>query len=119
MVQNRKTDLTHVLTGLPSSNVRRRPDENWIDLMDYTDEIIDYLKCTSGDMLERMKQVEQAIDKLPQRERTILTARYIRGLHFNEILKKLPCSERTMYMIHENGLKLLEIPPESQLGSDK
>lgn len=107
-VREQKLGLTRILTGMPSGSGRRM-DDKWIELMEYTDEIIDFLTKESAEILDELKTVSGAIRALPRRESAVLAARYMRGMAFREILKGLPCSERTMYNIHESGLELIDL----------
>lgn len=117
--QERKLGLTKLLTGMPSSNVGKRQDQRWIEIMEYEDEIIDYLTLTTENILHAIQEIDQAISELPQRERTIITARYIKGKSFMDIHKEFPWSERTMYQVHDNALELLPLPPDYQLSQQK
>lgn len=108
-VQNTKIKLTSILTGLPSSNVSKTPDKRWDEVMDYTKELVDYLTDRAKEILIELETFERAIDRLPIRERTVLTGRYIAGLQFKEILKKFPMSEKSMYLVHKHGLELIDM----------
>lgn len=109
-IQQEKLGLTRVLTGMPSSNVTKNMDDVWIDLIDYTDDIIEYLKGILLDRKTRLTEITEAVEQLDERERTVITARYIRGMSFRDILKDLPVSEKTMYNLHQRALQHLEMP---------
>lgn len=94
---------------MPSSNVHKRPDDEWDDILDYMDEIHEYLSDKAHYRLKELEAFEFAIDNLPIRERTVLTARYIAGMEFSEILKKVPISERSLYLAHRKGLELIDM----------
>lgn len=114
-LQERKIGLSsQVLDGLPKGNVAPRIDTKWLDLMDYNDEIIDYLTLIVQDMKEDLEVVVGAVNKLPEREKAVLTARYIRGMSFREIEKIVPCTDRTMYNILRSGLELIELPLDEE-----
>lgn len=108
-VQDYKSAISHVLDGLPSGNVRKRPEEKWADLMDYTDEIIEYLGKQMGSLKRELEVLDSAIKKLPAREAAVLTARYITGRQFKDIAKDMPLSDRTIYHAHRNGVAEIEI----------
>ncbi len=103
--------LTKVLTGQPSGNVSKKPEDRWTDLMDYTDEIQEFLENTIRRKLHELELIETAVSDLRPREQAILTARYILGLEFSEILRKFPVSERTMYRIHHDAIEHLNMEP--------
>lgn len=102
--------LTKILTGMPSGNIPKKLDDKWAELMDYTDEIANYLKGVLEDLKRDLELIREAIVDLPRREQTIIIARYISGKSFHDIQKKMQCSERQMYYIHESALKHLQIP---------
>lgn len=114
-IKSQKTVLTKVLTGQPSGNISKKPEERWSDLMDYTDEIQEFLENTIKRKLQELESIEQAINDLRPREQAILTARYILGLEFNEILRKFPVSERSLYRIHHEAIEHINMEPLDSL----
>lgn len=104
-----KTTISHVLDGLPSGNIRKKPEDKWIDLMEYTDEIIEYLTKQIKNLKEELIELETIVDKLPARERSVIKGRYIAGMSFREIAKKLPLSDSSIYRAHNRGILLLEL----------
>ena len=103
-----KTALTHVIDGLPSGNLRKQPEDKWISLMKYEDEIIEYLKVQIKRQLNELKKFEKIINNLPAREKSVIRGRYIANMQFKEIAKMLPLSERTIYHAHKNGVAELD-----------
>lgn len=104
-----KTALTHFMDGQPTGNLKKKPEDKWVDLMEYIDEIIEYLGKQVKNMKEELIKFESVVNKLPARERTVIRARYIAGVSFKEIEKKLPLSERTIYHAHRNGIAQLDM----------
>lgn len=107
-IEERKRGLTRILTGMPHGTGRNIEDK-WIELIEYSDETMDYLRNVDIALRDELIMIEEAVKELPRREQTLVTARYIRGMRFSEILKEMPFSERTMYSIHENALDLIEL----------
>lgn len=117
-IQASKVRLTSVLTGLPTGNVHKRPDDRWDEIIFETDELISYLTDRTNELLNELETLERAIDKLPPRERSIMTARYIAGMKFSEIIKKFPVSERSMYDIHQSGLEMIDMAELDEITLD-
>lgn len=102
--------LTKLLSDLPKGSGVGRLDDKWIELMDYTDEIIEYLGEMSHDMEVSLGNIREVIDGLPARERMIIVGRHVRGLPFRDILKELHCSERNMYQLYRDALEMIPVP---------
>lgn len=107
-----KVVLTKILTGMPSGNIPKRLDDKWVDLMEYSEEIADYLSGVLEDLKADLELIREAIKDLPRREQAIVVARYISGKSFHDIQKKMNCTDRTMFYVHESALKHLQIPDE-------
>lgn len=103
-----KTTLTHVMDGLPSGNLRKQPEDKWLKLMEYEDEIIEYLAKQIQRQLKELKKFERVINNLPARERSVIRGRYIANKQFKEIAKMLPLSDRMIYHAHKNGVAELD-----------
>lgn len=52
-------------------------------------------------------EIEQAINSLPERERVIMRYRYVDGLSWNKIKRKVNYSDH-VYRIHARALKILK-----------
>ena len=61
-------------------------------------------------IIERNKEIEALIYKLPQPYQTVIYFKYISSFSFYEIADKLEFSSKRIYQLHSEGLdKLLEI----------
>lgn len=56
---------------------------------------------------ELVARIERAIDKLPEREKYLIRARYLDGKSWEQIAVDMNYSWRQVHYIHSNALKLL------------
>lgn len=64
-------------------------------------------------MMQVYERVEKAINSLEDtQERDVLFYRYIKGLDWQKIARKMAYSERWVYMVHGKALAHLKIPKE-------
>ncbi len=56
---------------------------------------------------ELMAKIEKAIEKLPEREKYLIRARYLDGKSWEQIAVDMNYSWRQVHRIHANALKLL------------
>lgn len=100
--------LTRLLTGMPTGNLISKPEDRWADMLNYRDEIIDYLTLVAGDQVKILEQVTEAIENLQNGiQQWILTQRYIQGKSFTEIAETSGYSERAVFKIHRQALENL------------
>lgn len=83
--------------------------------MSYTDELLDYLTVLSRDKLDELEALEKSIEKLPPREKSLITARHVLGLPFKDIIEHYPTSERNMYNIYRDAICHLDMKPLDDL----
>lgn len=116
-VEEYKTSLQHFLTGLPSSNVRKRTDDKWIELIDYSDNLVEYVVNRITTIQRELEIFENTINDLPQREQTVLRSRYLIGLQWKDIIKNLPLSERAVFNAHSSGISKLNMAKLDLIGT--
>ena len=58
-------------------------------------------------LIDSQKEIENAIENLPSKERRIIRFRYIDGLSWNKICEKMGYSYRSVLRYHGNALKML------------
>ena len=64
-------------------------------------------------LMQVYERIETAINSLEDAyEQDVLFYRYIKGLDWREIVKKMSYSERWVYMVHRKALAHLKIPKE-------
>lgn len=61
-----------------------------------------------SDMLDILRDIENAIGKLPEKERTVMRYRYIDNLLWDDIADKMHFSKRQVIRIEKAALKKLE-----------
>lgn len=94
---------------MPSGNLRKRPEDKWIELLDYIDDLSKYLTNRVFTVQQELAVLNRTIDALPAREQTIIRKRYILGMEWNKIIEDVPLSERSVYNAHNNAIKLLNM----------
>lgn len=69
------------------------------------------------EMHERKRMLGKAIDRLPQRERLVISLYYFEGLTFKEIGKVLEISESRVYQLHTQAVVRLNgyLSPDTEL----
>lgn len=65
---------------------------------------------------QKLKEILAVIDSLQNKDqqseadqRSVLRYRYVNGLYFHEIAKKMGCTLENVYVLHRNGLNSLDI----------
>lgn len=104
-------NLTRVLTGMPTGNISESPETKWARAIDNMDDTLADLEALAKEQSKVLKEITTAIEELQDsKEKTVLTAKYIRGKTFVQIMLDMECSERNVYEIHSKALKHLKVP---------
>lgn len=84
------------------------PFEKWLNkLMDLEERIAEEVSL----LMELKVQIRQMLEKLDNtHERLVLHYRYVEGLEWQEICKKLYATNRTVFRWHGNGLSHVKMP---------
>lgn len=71
-------------------------------------ELLDHYKAKEAELAGEQLAIEQAIDALPYRERSLLRLYYIDGLTWEEVSVRMNYSWRQTHNIHSTALKQLK-----------
>ena len=93
------------LTGMPSNPSAGNPLE---DMAAKHLELLDYYKAKNIELAAEQLAIEQAIDSLEYRERTLLRLYYIDGLKWEEVCVRISYSWRQTHKIHAKALEKLK-----------
>lgn len=84
------------------------PFEKWLDkLMDLEERIAEEVSL----LMELKVQIREMLEELTNtHERLVLHYRYVEGLEWQEICKRLYATNRTIFRWHGNGLRNVKLP---------
>ena len=101
-----RMDMQSPKSSALDSMPRRRNTE--ADLSDYTvriDTLLTRLQAAVDKRIMIRAEIGELLEQLPERENLLLYLRYIRGLSFRDISKRMQYEERQIYRIHGDALR--------------
>ena len=110
-----ETRLYHLrsptLTGMPhaQTTVSGSPQERAADQYgEKLDELRAFYVQEGAKLAERCKAVEDALERLPQRYRTLMRAHYVEGLRWSQVCELYPYSWERVMQLHRKALDWLK-----------
>lgn len=110
-----ETRLYHLrspsLTGIPraqttvSGSVQERAADQYAEKLD---ELRRFYAQEGAKLAERCKAVEDAINRLPLRLRTLMRAHYVEGLRWSQVCELYPYSWERVMQLHRRALELIK-----------
>ena len=97
------------LKQTPRASSKGNPTE---DLIAKHLELMDRYRDKLAELTMEQLAIEEAIERLPNRERNVLRAYYIRGLTWEEVAVDIGYTWRHVHRIHSSALQLLAVMEE-------
>lgn len=95
-------------TRSPSSVPAYGGSDPYPFIMDKLTSLGELAKHKHAELFDRRLRIEQAIETLDDRERSLLRARYIEGLQWEQIAVDMNYSIQRVWQVHGDALKRLE-----------
>lgn len=109
-MRERGNRLVSRITGMPTGSSSSKPEDEWDEIIEYTDKAIDYLCTISENLLYTLLEIEMAIESLNEPElELILTMRYLRGMSIKEMQKKIKYSRSQIWKLEVKALDRIEL----------
>lgn len=105
-IESKKVRLTSVLSDMPKGN-GKSVTEKWTDAIQRLEEIQEEMNIEAQELSKELSDVRRAIKSLEnENQKTVLMLRYVSGLTWNEVVRKLRgfYSERQVFRIHKEAL---------------
>lgn len=104
-VAERCTSQINLVSGSHASGSRGKLEDTMLAITEEENRI----KTRIADLTEMEKKVLDVIHQMPNAlQRSALLMRYIQGLRWMEIARKLYVCKTTVYVLHREGLKAVE-----------
>lgn len=100
------------LTGMPTGG--RQDNDRREDLIEKRRTLLEHYQAKEAALAAEQLSIEQAIDALSYRKRTLLRLYYIDRLTWEEVCIKMNYSWRQIHRIHSNALKDLKKQEEPE-----
>lgn len=88
---------------------RKEPLTKHLDICVQIQEKIEQARKKADEILNVIDSLEYKDKHSEADQRSVLRYRYINGLYFHEIAKKMGCTIDNVYVLHRNGLNSLDI----------
>lgn len=105
-IESKKVRLTSVLSDMPKGNGKSMT-EKWTEAIQRLEEIQEEMNIEAQELSKELSDVRRAIKSLDnENQKTVLMLRYVSGLTWNEVVRKLRgfYSERQVFRIHKEAL---------------
>ena len=104
-VAERCTSQINLVSGSHASGSRGKLEDTMLAITEEEDRI----KTRIADLSELERKILDVIHQIPNAlQRSVLLMRYIQGLRWMEIARKLYVCKTTVYVLHREGLKAVE-----------
>ena len=104
-VAERCTSQINLVSGSHASGSRGKLEDTMLAITEEEDRI----KTRIADLSELERKILDVIHQIPNAlQRSVLLMRYIQGLRWMEIARKLYVCKTTVYALHREGLKAVE-----------
>lgn len=110
VIRDRGNRLVTRITGLPRGNNTSRPEDEWVEIINNTDMVLDCLCTTAENLLYALLEIETTIQNIEEPElQALLTMRYIKGMTTKEIQERVHYSRSHVWKLEMRALKRLDI----------
>ena len=104
-VAERCTSQINLVSGSHASGSRGKLEDTMLAITEEEDRI----KTRIADLSELERKILDVIHQIPNAlQRSVLLMRYIQGLRWMEVARKLYVCKTTVYVLHREGLKAVE-----------